>query len=105
MYKWSKEIEEELSLLIKEWLKNTGRSQSELQESIKSNSSRMPAILEELEKEFATGGIKNVVYRLCEIEARWVKNKNIASLSDKKNHDPFGQLDLLLDEIRDHCDN
>ena len=40
--RWSKDIEEDLVLLIKDWLRQTGRTQSELCQSLHLPSSRMP---------------------------------------------------------------
>ena len=70
MTNWSPEIESELTLLIKEWLKHHGRSQADLQEQIQSNTSRMPALIEVLKNDFELGGLQKLVYRLCVIEER-----------------------------------
>ena len=83
MSKWSQEIEDELSLLIKEWLKQNGRSQAELKESLSASSSRMQALLEKLKKEYSEGGMRNVAYRLCEIENSWSNTKYNSSNTQK----------------------
>ena len=94
---WSKDIEEDLILLIKDWLRQTGRTQSELCQSLNLPSARMPTLIESLKKDFNSGGIPKIANRLCEVEELWTKNlggerkKNIELNSS-------GQLDLL-DEI------
>ena len=95
--RWSKEIEEELVLLIKDWLRQTGRTQSELCQMLDLPSARMPTLIESLKKDFSSGGIPKIANRLCEIEALWTqggeeKTKEIFNLNST------GQLDLL-DEI------
>ena len=94
---WAKDIEEDLVLLIKDWLRQTGRTQSELCQSLNLPSSRMPTLIESLKKDFSSGGIPKVANRLCEVEELW---KNDKGLRTKKNFElnSSGQLDLL-DEI------
>ena len=48
--RWSKDIEEDLILLIKDWLKQTGRTQSELCQTLNLSSARMPTLIESLKK-------------------------------------------------------
>ena len=95
--KWSKEIEEDLILLIKDWLRQTGRTQSELCQSLNLPSARMPTLIESLKKDFNSGGIPKIANRLCEVEELWTKG---GRGNTKKNFDlnSPGQLDLL-DEI------
>ena len=103
MTKWSEETEEQLILFIKDWLKQIGKSQSDLCQCLKLPSTRMPVLIEALKKEFISGGIPKVATRLCEIELKWSKDRS--SLSTKVDTlDPFGQLDLLYDEICEDCD-
>ena len=95
--RWSKDIEEDLVLLIKDWLRQTGRTQSELCQSLHLPSARMPTLIESLKKDFNSGGIPKIVNRLCKIEELWEhgggeKTKKIFNLNSP------GQLDLL-DEI------
>ncbi len=98
MTKWSNETEEQLILLIKDWLKQIGKNQSDLCQCLNLPSTRMPVLIEALKKEFISGGIPKVANRLCEIELLW--SKDGGSVSTKiDNSDPFGQLDLLYDEI------
>ena len=94
---WAKDIEEDLVLLIKDWLRQTGRTQSELCQSLNLPSARMPTLIESLKKDFNSGGIPKIANQLCEIEELWTnsgggKTKKIFDLNSS------GQLDLL-DEI------
>ncbi len=94
--RWSKDIEEDLILLIKDWLRQTGRTQSELCQSLDLPSARLPILIESLKKDFNSGGIPKIANRLCEVEELW---KNGERGKNKKNSDlNTGQLDLL-DEI------
>ena len=104
MQKWTQQIEKELSFLLKDWLRTQGKSQADLREQLDADSSRMPALLEVLKKEFSLGGIGKVAERLCEIESNWSTNKSKAQ-ENQRNPDPFNQLDLLLEELRVDCDN
>ncbi len=109
MSKWSEEIEEELSLLLKDWLKAQGRTQADLKEALEAISTRMPALLDALKKEYMQGGLPKVAARLCKIEENWVNNKESKTAAEvsplERTIDPFDQLDLLLEEIREDCDN
>ena len=95
---WSKETEEELILLIKDWLKQIGRTQSELCRSLDLPSSRIQALIDYLKKEFALGGIQKIANRLCEIEALWEEDESEKPQEKKTFLTSSGQLDLL-DEI------
>ena len=94
---WSTEIEDELILLIKDWLRQLGKTQSELCQSLNLPSARMPILIDFLKKDFISGGIPQVVSRLCEIEAFWIRNEKI-DLNKKLELETSAQLDLL-DEI------
>ncbi len=94
---WTKEIEKELILLIKDWLKQIGKTQSELCQSLDLPSARMPTLIDFLRKDFISGGIPQIANRLCEIESYWAKNK-VSNLNKQTKLDTSGQLDLL-DEI------
>ncbi len=97
MGNWSKDIEEELIILIKDWLRQTGKTQSDLCQTLNLPSSRMPALIVFLKKDFISGGIPQVANRLCEIELLWKEGQGLNSQKpDKENSS--GQLDLL-DEI------
>ena len=94
---WSKDIEEDLILLIKDWLRQTGRTQSELCQSLNLPSSRMPTLIDSLKKDFSSGGIPKVANRLCEVEELW-KNEEGGKTKKSLELNSSGQLDLL-DEI------
>ena len=108
MSNWSKQIEEEISLLLKEWLKAKGRTQADLRKSLQASSTRMPAILDVLKKEYSKGGSPNVAALLCKIEENWENDEHTNSYEEittlDSSVDPFDQLDLLLEEIRDDCE-
>ena len=95
--RWSKDIEEDLIILIKDWLRQTGRTQSELCQSLNLPSARMPTLIESLKKDFSTGGIPKIARRLCEVEELWA-NKGGGGIKNSLELNSSGQLDLL-DEI------
>ncbi len=99
MKQWSHQTEEEITLLIKDWLKQQGRTQADLRQSLQAESSRMSALLEVLQREYFLGGFPKVADRLCEIENHWLK-KNTQSIETSEEADPFSQLDLLLEEMK-----
>ena len=94
---WSKEIEEDLILFIKDWLRQTGKTQSELCQRLNLSSSRVQTLIEFLKNDFISGGVPKIANRLCEIESSWTKDEEKES---KKNIElnNSAQLDLL-DEI------
>ena len=94
---WSKEIEKDLILLIKDWLKQTGKTQSELCQTLNLPSARMPTLIEFLKKDFNSGGIPKIASRLCEVEELWGNDKGGKTKKTLELNSP-GQLDLL-DEI------
>ena len=96
---WSNEIEEGLILLIKDWLRQTGRTQSELCQSLNLPSARMPTLIESLKKDFNSGGIAKIANKLCEVEELWTNEKG-AKIKKSLELNSSGQLDLL-DEICD----
>tara|TARA_B100001250_G_C19120841_1_gene495191 strand:- start:11 stop:358 length:348 start_codon:yes stop_codon:yes gene_type:complete len=104
MIQWNKQLEDELIILLKDWLKQKGRTQAELGQTLKASSTRMPAIIEELKKDFSQGGIPGVANHLCEIELLWSKKEDIMTSVEIKS-DPLGQLDLLLEEIKEDCES
>ena len=94
---WSKEIEEDLILFIKDWLRQTGRTQSELCHSLNLPSARMPTLIESLKKDFSSGGIPKIANRLCEVEELWGNDEG-EKMKKSGESNTSGQLDLL-DEI------
>ena len=99
MAAWTPELEVELSQLLKDWLKQQGRTQADLRRSLKAVSTRMPALLEVLEREYRLNGLSGLVTRLCLVEAEWHDSEERPAEAAHQR-DPFGQLDLLLQEIR-----
>ena len=95
--RWSKDIEEDLVLLIKDWLRQTGRTQSELCQSLNLPSARMPTLIESLKKDFSSGGIPKIASRLCEVEELWRNNEG-GNTKMSLESTSTEQLDLL-DEI------
>ena len=95
--RWSKDIEEDLILFIKDWLKQTGRTQSELCQTLNIPSARMPTLIESLKKDFNSGGIPKIANRLCEVEELWT-NEEEGKTKKSFELNSSGQLDLL-DEI------
>ena len=96
---WTTELEEDLILLIKDWLKQTGKTQSELCQSLNLPSARIQTLIDFLKKDFISGGIPKVANRLCEIEELWIKDEGKNSKM-KLDLNTSAQLDLL-DEICD----
>ncbi len=104
MAKWSEKIEAEITLLIKEWLKHHNKTQKDLRTGLHADSERMPALMEILKTDFSSGGIQKLLDRLCSIEEIWITNPK-SEHQPINNPDPFGQLDLLLEELKEDCNN
>ena len=109
MTKWSEQIEEELTILLKEWLKSQGRTQADLKRSLKADSSRVQSLLHVLKKDFTKRGLPAVAARLCTIEEDWSNNKD-QYIKEEINPleapiDPCDQLDLLLEALREDCES
>ena len=68
---WNTAMEDELVAVLKDWLKQQGRTQADLRRSLRASSTRMPALLEVLEREHRQGGLPKLAARLCAIEADW----------------------------------
>ena len=101
---WTSEFEADLTLLLKDWLKQQGRTQADLRRNLRAVSTRMPALLEVLEREHKLRGLAGLAGRLCSVEAEWHSQPaNDSAGGATAEDDPFGQLDLLLQEIRDDC--
>ena len=86
-----------------DWLKHHGKTQADLRVSLQAESTRMPAIIKELKREYSLGGLPRLAIRLCNIEENWSLDNN-GTDKEITQSDPFGQLDLLLQEIRDDCE-
>ena len=101
---WTPEFEADLTLLLKDWLKQQGRTQADLRRNLRAVSTRIPALLEVLEREHKLRGLAGLANRLCSVEAEWHgQPANDSAGGATVEDDPFGQLDLLLQEIRDDC--
>ena len=101
--RWSKETEEDLIILIKDWLRQTGKNQSELCQSLNLPSARMPTLIDSLKKDFKSGGIPKIANRLCEVEELWANDK-VGKTKKNLELNSSGQLDLL-DEICEDLSN
>ncbi len=97
--RWSKKTEEDLIILIKDWLRQTGKTQSELCQSLNLPSARMPNLIDSLKKDYNSGGIPKIAARLCEVEELWANDK-AGERKERLELNSSGQLDLL-DEICD----
>ena len=101
---WTPEFEADLTMLLKDWLKQQGRTQADLRRNLRAVSTRMPALLEVLEREHKMRGLAGLADRLCSVEAEWHGQTSSEPAGvTTADDDPFGQLDLLLQEIRDDC--
>ncbi len=102
MERWNTQIELEITLLLKDWLKQKGKTQKDLRKILNASSDRMPAIIEILKKEFTSGGLPKLASVLCSIEEKWSNNKEQIDTVEITT-DPFSQLDMLLEEIQEDC--
>lgn len=99
---------EDLQLFLKDWLRHTGRTQSDLRRALRASSIRMPVLLEALQLIHAQQGLGGLAEHLCQIESLWRSEESdppeAAGASSGGAVDPLDQLDLLLDEIRGAAD-
>lgn len=89
---------DDLQGFLKDWLRHSGRTQADLRRALRASSIRMPVLLEELQRLHRGEGLVGLVDRLCEIEAIWQGED--AAPGTALLDDSLGQLDLLLQEIR-----
>jgi len=95
---------EDLQGFLKDWLRHAGRTQSDLRRALRAPSIRMPVLIEELRQIHNRQGLLGLAERLCGIEQLWqgedrgTQEADIGAASSLS--DPLGQLDLLLEEIR-----
>ena len=101
---------EDLQAFLKDWLRHTGRTQADLRRALRVSSIRMPVLIEELQRIHNQEGLVALAERLCGIEALW-QGEDAGLENGDGNRElldaSFGQLDLLLEEIRlaaDHGD-
>ncbi|BEV35679.1 hypothetical protein [Synechococcus sp. M16CYN] len=101
---WTPAFESDLTQLLKDWLKNQGRTQADLRRSLHAVSARMKSLLEVLERDYNSRGLSGLGFRLCKVEAEWhSEGRPFDQTSGEATSDPFRQLDLLLQEIRRDC--
>ena len=94
---------DDLQSFLKDWLRHTGRTQSDLRRALRASSIRMPVLLDELARIYSRDGLTGLAQQLCEIESLWQGEDQ--GLDDDSGasmvlDDSLGQLDLLLREIR-----
>lgn len=88
---------EDLQTFLRDWLRHCGRTQSDLRRALRAASIRMPVLIDALHGIYRQGGLVALAERLCGIEAIWQLEDEADPRDDP---DPLGQLDLLLEEIR-----
>jgi len=95
---------DDLQAFLKDWLRHTGRTQADLRRALRVPSIRMPVLIEELNRIHHQQGLSALAERLCAIEALWQAEEGDGQTSGSGSSDLFndslGQLDLLLEEIR-----
>ncbi|MEB3318367.1 MAG: hypothetical protein VKO39_09565 [Cyanobacteriota bacterium] len=95
---------EDLQLFLKDWLRHTGRTQSDLRRALRASSIRMPVLLDALQRIHSQQGLGGLAEHLCQIETLWRSEDSDpdpnAAVGVSGLGDPLDQLDLLLDEIR-----
>jgi len=93
---------DDLQAFLKDWLRHSGRTQSDLRRALRAASIRMPVLLEELVRIHGREGLTGLADRLCAIEAAWQgEDQADGGLGVPEDlADSLGQLDLLLQEIR-----
>jgi hypothetical protein len=79
---------DDLQAFLKDWLRHTGRTQADLRRALRAASIRMPVLVDELHRTYALEG---------EDQA---SERGEDSLSSPSIDASLGQLDLLLEEIR-----
>ena len=62
---------DELQSFLKDWLRHSGRTQSDLRRALRASSIRMPVLLDELDRTYRRDGLVGLAERLCDIEAVW----------------------------------
>jgi hypothetical protein len=95
---------DDLQTFLKDWLRHTGRTQADLRRALRAASIRMPVLVEELHRIHSREGLAGLAERLCGIEALWQgedQGQEPEALASAPGfHQSLGQLDLLLEEIR-----
>jgi hypothetical protein len=96
---------DDLQGFLRDWLRHAGRTQADLRRALRVPSIRMPVLLEELQRVHSQQGLAGLAERLCSVEALWQAEDGGPRSDDGVDDedslaDSFGQLDLLLEEIR-----
>lgn len=91
---------EDLQSFLKDWLRHRGRTQADLRRALRAESIRMPVLLETLQDLHAQAGLTALAARLCGIDELWQREEGGLGSPNEAGEDPFSQLDLLLEEIR-----
>lgn len=95
---------DELQAFLKDWLRHTGRTQSDLRRALQAPSIRMPVLLDVLQRTYSQRGLAGLADQLCGIEERWQRDDDGGGASAEGPMAALaslGQLDLLLQEIRE----
>ncbi|RCL51252.1 MAG: hypothetical protein DBW85_09745 [Synechococcus sp. MED-G71] len=91
---------EQLEGFLKDWLRHSGRTQSDLRRALRAGSIRMPVLLQELQRTVVSGGVSALAERLCGIEAQWLSGVEEPEAGSPVAVDDMSQLDLLLKSIQ-----
>ena len=92
---------DDLQAFIKDWLRHTGRTQSDLRRALQASSIRLPALIDELQRTYDQEGVTGLAAQLCGIEELWQGEEGwIRPQRAVALYSSFDQLDLLLREIR-----
>ena len=95
---------EDLQSFVKDWLRHRCRTQADLRRALRLSSIRMPVLLEELQRIQQQQGLAALAETLCGVESRWQAEDGEGLPPEEEREDSFaasfGQLDLLLEEIR-----
>jgi len=91
---------EQLESFLKDWLRHSGRTQSDLRRALRAGSIRMPVLLQELQRTVSQGGVTALADRLCSIEAQWASGAPELIEGGAADNDDMSQLDLLLKSIQ-----
>jgi len=91
---------EELQSFLKDWLRHSGRTQADLRRALRVSSIRMPVLLDELQRIHGREGLNGLAERLCGIDLLWQEQPGSGDDDLPDLESSLGQLDLLLEEIR-----